>query len=397
MTALTPIAHGSAGDHGVRGGSQRCRRHQARDPEHRARGGGHRDVVVETDWNRFDERRGQRGRNRGDDREGQRRQRRDRRPHPPGERDARQRAEHDERDRAGDRLLGVPREATTDERRARRARRERFFCVFCGFCVERRDTRPTSVAAPSPHARMPHAAATMSRRDGKVSVSSRTESGYSRIPSGKPRASSTGRYSRRPPIRGSSTRLNSSADCRERRRLPPRDHAQEQRERSGPDVDPLPRVLRMRGHECARPVRSPQRCITNRGDRAPDAVGERRHRVAEVAHRLAAVERPVVAEDLHRAARQERRSAEHRDPQLLGGAEHRGDRKRYPRGRPPPGELPDELEDAAAAAHSRRQARTRPPRAPRSSAAQCPAATSSMYAYDHGCSGPTRPGSLCLR
>src|SRR4051794_40864170 len=42
--------------------------------------------------------------------------------------------------------------------------------------------RPTSVAMPSPNASTPHAAATMSRRSGKRTVSSRTAIGYSTIP-----------------------------------------------------------------------------------------------------------------------------------------------------------------------------------------------------------------------
>jgi hypothetical protein len=37
--------------------------------------------------------------------------------------------------------------------------------------------RPTNVAAPSPKARIPHAAAAMSSRDWKVRISSNTESG----------------------------------------------------------------------------------------------------------------------------------------------------------------------------------------------------------------------------
>jgi hypothetical protein len=58
---------------------------------------------------------------------------------------------------------------------------------------------------------MPHAAATISSRVGKAIVSSRTDKGYSRIPIGNPRAWSTGRYSRVPPIRGRSRRLKTSA------------------------------------------------------------------------------------------------------------------------------------------------------------------------------------------
>src|SRR5207248_2459751 len=54
------------------------------------------------------------------------------------------------------------------------------------------ERRPISVAAPSPNARMPHAAAAMSSRDGNARVSSNTEHGYSRMPSGKPRSRSTG-------------------------------------------------------------------------------------------------------------------------------------------------------------------------------------------------------------
>src|SRR5262245_23283989 len=56
-----------------------------------------------------------------------------------------------------------------------------------------RARRPTSVAAPSPSARIPHAAAATSSRFGKIRIRNRTASGYRRMPSGKPRASSTGR------------------------------------------------------------------------------------------------------------------------------------------------------------------------------------------------------------
>src|SRR5258705_2331969 len=77
--------------------------------------------------------------------------------------------------------------------------------------------------------------------------------------------------------------------------------------------------------------------ITNRGDRPRDAVRERRHRVAEAAHRLAAVERPVVAENLHRAARDERRAAEQGDTNLLASALHCADATWAPQTRPPAG------------------------------------------------------------
>src|SRR5207248_1792241 len=44
-------------------------------------------------------------------------------------------------------------------------------------------------------------------------------------------------------------------------------------------------------------------CIANRRNRRVQSVGERRHRVAELADRLRAVERPVVPENLHGPAR----------------------------------------------------------------------------------------------
>ena len=49
-------------------------------------------------------------------------------------------------------------------------------CSACSAVASVRD-RPSNVAKPSPNARMPHAAAAMSRRVGKASVSSRTDSG----------------------------------------------------------------------------------------------------------------------------------------------------------------------------------------------------------------------------
>src|SRR5882672_11542095 len=56
-------------------------------------------------------------------------------------------------------------------------RAEKRVSAFSAISAVGRDARPTSVAAPSPNARIPHAAATMSRRDGKMRMSSRTASG----------------------------------------------------------------------------------------------------------------------------------------------------------------------------------------------------------------------------
>src|SRR5438552_13322689 len=88
-------------------------------------------------------------------------------------------------------------------------------------------------------------------------------------------------------------------------------------------------------------------CIANRRNRRVQSVGERRHRVAELADRLRAVERPVVPENLHGPARDERRSAEHPDAELLRRAKRARDRKRNPRRRPPAGHLLHDLEHAA--------------------------------------------------
>src|SRR6266566_3577095 len=87
-------------------------------------------------------------------------------------------------------------------------------------------------------------------------------------------------------------------------------------------------------------------CIANRRNRRVQSVGKRRHRVAELADRLRAVERPVVPEDLYGPARDERRSAEHPDAELLGRAKRARDRKRNPRWWPPSGHLLHDLEYA---------------------------------------------------
>ena len=59
---------------------------------------------------------------------------------------------------------------------------------FAGFHGSRADRTwaPTSVANPSPAARMPHAAATISSRDGKHSTSASTAIGYSTMPDIQP-------------------------------------------------------------------------------------------------------------------------------------------------------------------------------------------------------------------
>src|SRR5262249_9698978 len=71
---------------------------------------------------------------------------------------------------------------------------------------------------------------------------------------------------------------------------------------------------------------------------------ERRDAVPEIGRRGVARERPVVAEDLDGAARDERRAAEQRDAQLLRRAERAGDRIRNAQRRPPAPELLENLE-----------------------------------------------------
>src|SRR5438552_3537952 len=61
--------------------------------------------------------------------------------------------------------------------------------------------------------------------------------------------------------------------------------------------------------------------IGHRRNRTAEAIGKRRHGVAEFADRFRAVQRPIVSENLDGAARDEWRAAEQRHPQLLGRAE----------------------------------------------------------------------------
>ena len=143
------------------------------------------------------------------------------------------------------------------------------------------------------------------------------------MPSGKPRAWSTGRYSCRAADARQQDDVEHQRRRRHRRRLPPRQHAQQQREQARSDVDPLARVSPNALLDGSRALALDAARVANRCSvRAmPSASGVMR--VAELADRLAAVERPVVAEDLDRAARDQRRAAEQRDAQLLGGAEQR--------------------------------------------------------------------------
>src|SRR5262245_10961682 len=87
-------------------------------------------------------------------------------------------------------------------------------------------------------------------------------------------------------------------------------------------------------------------CIADRRNRRLQAVGKRRYRVAELADRLGAVERPVVPEDLDGAACDERRAAKHQYAELFGCAERTRDRKRNARRGPAAGDLLHDLEHA---------------------------------------------------
>src|SRR5437588_1924300 len=157
------------------------------------------------------------------------------------------------------------------------------------------------------------------------------------MPIGNPRWRSAGRYMRRPPTSGSSIALNASAT-----------HAMiaaccqvNARSRNAKPADPMWTHWRARS-EC----RLTNTLRDDRRERAPDAVGERRHRVAEGAHGFAAVERPIVPEDLDGAARDERRAAEEIDAKFLERAERAGDRKRNPHRQRAARRLADDLEHA---------------------------------------------------
>ena len=113
-------------------------------PQHARRRERHRQVVVEPDRHRLDRGRDQRRDDGRTDREPEIRRRNDRRPAPP----AQERARRSARDR-----------------RARRCRRRSSRGSRATLAPPMR--RPTSVAMPSPTARIPHAAATMSGRAGQ--------------------------------------------------------------------------------------------------------------------------------------------------------------------------------------------------------------------------------------
>ena len=152
-------------------------------------------------------------------------------PGPPGERDASGRCKDNEACRAGDRLV-----------------RDSMAAACRGHGV------PTSVAAPSPNARMPQAAAAMSSRDGKIRISSSTASRIQQDAEREIRA------------HGRRDDRAASADARQqeqvehqrrggqRRGLPPGERAQQQCKGARSDVHPLPRVLRVHRH--APPSRS---------------------------------------------------------------------------------------------------------------------------------------------
>jgi hypothetical protein len=84
----------------------------------------------------------------------------------------------------------------------------------------------------------------------------------------------------------------------------------------------------------------------DRRHRVAHTLFEGGHRIAQITDGCAAVERPVVAEDLDRAPRNERRPAEHRHPQFFERRERGGGGKRDPHRPAPAGDVPNELEDA---------------------------------------------------
>ena len=187
-----------------------------------------------------------RGHQRRGDRERHRRQRRDGRPHPPRQRNAARATAHDERERAGDRLVGIPRKTSGWNRRDRRVRRE-FPRVLCGSAISSvRIVQPASRSrrrtrgCPTPPRRC------RASRETRASAAAPTAGRAGCRAGTRARGRLGGTAACRRGVAAATT-LNASAADRHRRRLPSREHAQQEREQARSDVDPLARRFGMRG------------------------------------------------------------------------------------------------------------------------------------------------------